>query len=44
MEEKFREGGKEINGGSDAGKDKRGGDGGRCADGVVIDRGIPRWM
>ncbi len=40
----MREGGNEINGGSDVGEDKRGGDGGRCKDGVVIDRGVQRWM
>lgn len=40
----MREGGNEINGGSDVGEDKRGGDRGRCKDGVVIDRGIQRWM
>lgn len=44
MEGKLREGGNEINGGSDVGEDKRGGHRGRCRDGVVIDQGIQRWM
>lgn len=39
MEEKLREGGKEINASSHTSEDKRGGDGGRCEDGAVIDRG-----